>query len=272
MVLPGVYDPLSARLCERAGFRAAFLSGYALSASYLGRPDLGLLGPSEVLDATDRITAATHLPLVVDADTGYGGPLHVEHTVKGLVRRGASGCFLEDQVWPKRCGHMQGKRTIEVEEYLPKLEAALEARGEAPFHVTARTDARAVDGLDEAIRRGRLYAEAGADAVFIEAPQSLEELRRIGEELRGVTLVANMIEGGRTPLLSADELGELGFRIALYPLSGVFAATAAIDRIYQRLQGHGTTRDSGVEVTPFQAMNELLGLEAELSRDRTRRR
>ena len=264
LLVPGVYDPLSARLAERAGFQVAFLSGYALSASHLAQPDIGLVGAHEVLDASDRIRAATNLSLLVDADTGYGGPTHVEQIVKGLIRRGASGCFLEDQQWPKRCGHMRGKRVIEVEEYLPKLQAALEARGDASFHITARTDARAGLGLDAAIRRGRIYAEAGADAVFVEAPQTLDELQRIGQELRGVTLVANMIEGGRTPLLSAAELGTMGFRIALYPLSGVLAATAALAGLYDTLRAQGTTQGGAVDLFEFDSMNDLLGLVAEL--------
>ena len=176
LVLPGVYDALSARLAAAAGFRAVFLSGFAMAATRLGRPDVGLLTQTEVLDTARLVCAVSPCPVIVDIDTGWGGPLNVERTVAEQLRLGAAGWFLEDQEWPKRCGHMEGKRVVPLDEYLPKLHAALRLRGDRPFHVTARTDARAVAGLDEAVRRARAYAEAGADAVFVEAPESIEEM------------------------------------------------------------------------------------------------
>src|SRR5947207_15558631 len=197
LALPGVFDALSARLAARAGFRALFLSGYALSATRLAEPDFGLLTATEVVDAATRVCAAVDVPVIVDADTGYGNPFNVERTVHDLIRAGAAGCFLEDQVWPKRCGHLEGKRVVPLDEYLPKLRAALRTRGRTPFHVTARTDARAPEGLDEAIRRAQACAEAGADAVFVEAPESIAEMDRIRSALpEHVTLVANMVEDG----------------------------------------------------------------------------
>jgi methylisocitrate lyase len=198
---------------------------------------------------------------VVDIDTGYGGPFNVERTVESLVRYGAAGCFLEDQVWPKRCGHMDGKRVVELDEYLPKLRAALSARGSAPLHVTARTDARAVEGLDAAIARGKACADAGADAVFVEAPESIEELERIGRELAGVTLVANMIEHGKTPLLTPEELSELGFRMIAWPLTGLFAAVAAMRDAYAALATSPTDGPS-TPLPTFDEVNTLLGLDA----------
>src|SRR5215510_14803992 len=177
--LPGVYDALSALVAARAGFRAVFLSGYSVSATRLAQPHLGLVTQTEMLDVAARVCAAVDVPVIVDADTGYGNAFNVERTVEDLVGRGAAGCFLEDQVWPKRCGHMEGKRVVPLDEYLPKLRAALRARGGAAFHVTARTDARAVLGVEEAIARARAFADAGADAVFVEAPESEAEMDAI---------------------------------------------------------------------------------------------
>src|SRR5262249_14048227 len=181
LVLPGVWDALSARLAVEAGFRAVFLSGYAMSATRLGRPDVGLLTQSETLETARLICDAVPAPVIVDIDTGWGGPWNVERTVTELLRMGAAGCFLEDQEWPKRCGHMEGKRVIALDEYLGKLEVALRLRAGTAFHVTARTDARAVVGLDETIHRARAFSDAGADAVFVEAPESIEEMDRVRE-------------------------------------------------------------------------------------------
>src|SRR5205085_4005257 len=183
----------------RAGFEALFVSGFGLSASLLGEPDLGFVGMPEVLDAAERIVGAAKVPVFVDVDTGYGNAFHAEKVMQGLLARGAAGCFLEDQEWPKRCGHMEQKRVVDVDEYLPKLRAAIAARDDRDFVVVPRTDARPVPGLGQAIRRGRLYAEAGADVVFVEAPQSVDEMHRVRAAIPpNVVLVADMVAGGKT--------------------------------------------------------------------------
>ena len=258
--LPGVYDALGAVLAARAGFRAVFVSGYALSATRLARPDVGLVTQTEVLDAARRVCAAVDVPVVVDADTGYGDATNVERTVGELVQAGAAGCFLEDQVWPKRCGHMEGKQVVPLEEYLEKLAAALHARPRG-FHVTARTDARAPLGLDEAIRRARAFAEAGADAVFVEAPRTPEEMAAVRAALPPeVPLVANMVEGGKTPRRTVAECAAAGFRIVVLPIAGLLAATHALAGLYATLARDGSSRDFGDRMLDFDAMNALLGL------------
>lgn len=268
VVGPGIYDCLSARLAERAGFPMAFLSGYCLSASLLGKPDFGLLTQTQLLDAADRICAAVDIPVIVDIDTGYGNAFNVEQTIEALLRRGAAGCFLEDQVFPKRCGHMERKRVVELDEYLPKLRAAIAARGDAPFHITARTDARAVHGLSEAIRRAQAFAEAGADAVFVEAPQSVDELREIAQALSGTTLVANMVEQGKTPLLNVEQLAALGFRLIAFPVSGVLASACALRDVFAALAAAGTTRGQDARLLRFEELNRLVGLDEHYARER----
>jgi methylisocitrate lyase len=261
LVLPGVWDALSARLAARAGFRAVFVSGYALSATRLAAGDLGLVTQTEVLDAAARICAAVEISVVVDADTGYGDARNVERTVRELVRLGAAGCFLEDQVWPKRCGHLEGKQVVPLEEYLPKLRAAIAARGDAPFHVTARTDARAVHGLDEAIRRAGAFATAGADAVFVEAPESADEMARVRAAVPAhVPLVANMVEGGKTPLRSAHDLAAAGHRMIVAPLTGLLAAGRALEHAYAALARDGSSWAVAGDLLTFGEMNELLGV------------
>ena len=258
--LPGVYDALGAVLAARAGFRAVFVSGYALSATRLARPDVGLVTQTEMLDAARRVCAAVDVPVVVDADTGYGDATNVERTVRELVQAGAAGCFLEDQVWPKRCGHMEGKQVVPLEEYLEKLAAALRARPRG-FHVTARTDARAPLGLDEAIRRARAFAEAGADAVFVEAPRTLEEMAAVRAALPPeIPLVANMVEGGKTPRRTVAECAAAGFRIVVLPIAGLLAATHALAGLYATLARDGSSRDFVDRMLDFDAMNALLGL------------
>ncbi len=271
LALPGVYDALTAVLATRAGFRALFLSGYALSAARLAQPDFGVLTRTDVIDAAARVSPAVDVPVIVDADTGYGNPSDVERTVAELVQAGAAGCFLEDQVWPKRCGHLEGKQVVSLDEYLPKLDAALRARGSAPFHVTARTDARAPCGLDEAIRRARAFADAGADAVFVEAPESVEEMTRIRAALPpAVTLVANMVEQGKTPRRTLGELAAAGYRMVVFPVAGLLAATRALGELYAVLRRDGTTRAVGERMVRFEEMNALLGVEERYARERTR--
>ncbi len=256
---PGVYDALSAKLAEQAGFKTALVTGYGVSAAMLGEPDFGLLTMSEILDATRRITSAVDIPIVVDADTGYGNAVNVVRTVKEFERAGAAGMILEDQVWPKRCGHMMGKQVIEMEEYIQKLRAALDSREDPDFVIVARTDARAPLGLEEAIRRGCAYKEEGADAVFVEAPRSVEELREIGRSVPG-PLVANMIERAQTPTLPADELAELGFRLVGYVLTGLYCAAYALREAYAELKEKGNTKALEDRMIWFGDFHSVIGL------------
>jgi methylisocitrate lyase len=268
LVVPGVWDALSARLAAEAGFRAVLVSGYCLSATRLAEPDFGLVTPTEVLDAAARITAAVDLPVLVDIDTGYGNAFNVERTVRELVRMGAAGCFLEDQVWPKRCGHMEGKRVVPLDEYLPKLAAARDAGG-ADFWITARTDARATDGLDEAVRRGRAFARHGASAVFVEAPESVDEMAAVRAAIPAdVPLVANMVEQGKTPIRSAAALDAAGYRIVAVPVAALLAATHAVRGLLGDLARDGHTRAAAGRMLGFAELNVLVGLEERYRRER----
>lgn len=264
---PGIWDALSAKIAQRAGFELVFLSGYGLSASLLGEPDFGLITQTQMLDAAARVCAAVDIPVIVDIDTGYGGPFNVERTVHALLACGAAGCFLEDQLFPKRCGHMERKQVITVDEYLPKLRAALLARGSAHFHVTARTDSLAVLGFDEAIRRAKIYRDAGADAVFVEAPRSLDDLKRIRDEVRDVTLVANMVEQGKTPQLPVEQLFSLGFSLVAVPVAGLLATSRALEQLFETLHRDGTTAASLPQMNTFHALNTLLGLDDKYARE-----
>src|SRR5687767_15766171 len=217
IAFPGVYDTLSARIAERVGFPMSFVSGYSVAATSIGEPDLGLLTQTEIVERARRICGAVKIPIIVDADTGYGNPLNVIRTVNELISAGAAGCFLEDQQWPKKCGHMRGKKVIEREEYVDKIRAAVEARAGRDFFIVARTDALAAVSLDEAIARVEAAREAGADASFVEAPESLEQMKEVGRRAPK-PMVANMIENGRTPVLSRQQLAEMGFALLLYPL------------------------------------------------------
>jgi 2-methylisocitrate lyase-like PEP mutase family enzyme len=261
VLMPGVWDPLSARLASQAGFSTAFLSGYCVSGTSLGVPDIGYLTQTEMADVARRVCRAVPtLDLVVDADTGYGNERNVARTVELWEEAGASGLFLEDQVWPKRCGHMAGKEVVPAAEWLAKLRAALATRTD--LHVTARTDARAAIGLDEAVDRARRAADLGVDAVFVEAPESVDELRQIAEALAGgPVLVANMIEAGRTPLLTPGELHDLGFDLVVSPLSGLFSATRALEQAYGRLAADGTLRDHLDDLVDFDRFNALVELD-----------
>ena len=260
LVLPGVFDALTAKIAEKVGFDAMFQTGYGSAASLLGMPDYGFLNAGETIDNATRIIRAVDSPVMVDIDTGYGNPLTVWKLVRDLESIGAAGIFLEDQLWPKRCGHMQGKEVIEMEHYISKLRAALEARKSEDFVVVARTDSRAPLGLDEAIRRGRAYQEAGADVIFVEAPRSIAELRQIASEI-DAPLVANMIEDGITPNMNARRLLDLGYRIAVFPLSGLYAATYAINEVFTELRKNGTTAKHKKLMTTFDNFNKLVDLE-----------
>jgi carboxyvinyl-carboxyphosphonate phosphorylmutase len=259
IILPGVFDALSGRIAEQVGFEAMFQTGYGSSATMLGMPDFGLLNAGETVDNARRIIRAVSVPVLVDADTGYGNPLNVWRLVRDLESLGAAGIFLEDQVWPKRCGHMVGKDVIPKDEYLPKLRAALEARKSKHFIIVARTDARAPMDLEEAIERGKAYRKAGADVIFVEAPRSVEELKKVADEI-GAPLVANMIEDGVTPNLPAHELLKLGYRIAVFPLSALYAATYAIREVLTELKKTGTTKETRKNMVTFRDFNRFVDL------------
>ena len=260
LVFPGVYDTLSARIAAQAGAPLAFVSGYSVAATSIGEPDFGLLTQTEMTDRARRICMSVDIPVIVDADTGYGNPLNVYRTVNELIAAGAAGCFLEDQVWPKKCGHMRGKKVIDAKSYIDKIRAAGAARDGRDFFIVARTDALAVGGMDDAIARVESARQAGADGSFIEAPTSLDELAEIGRRSPAPN-VANMIAGGRTPFLPKDELSELGFQLILHPLAGLFSAARAIQQTYCRLQSTGGTADDEERQMSFAEFNELIGVD-----------
>ena len=259
MVLPGVFDALSARIAEKVGFDAIFQTGYGSAATLLGMPDYGFLNAGETIDNARRIMRAVNIPVIVDVDTGYGNPLNVWRLVRDLQSLGAAGIFLEDQVWPKRCGHMIGKEVVSKDDYIMKLKAAVDAREDKDFVIVARTDARAPLGLDEAIQRGRAYHKAGADVIFIEAPRSIEELKRIAKEI-DAPLVANMIEEGLTPNLPSKDLLKMGYRIVVFPLSGLYAATFAIKQVFLELKNSGATQQARKMMVTFKDFNKFVDL------------
>ena len=260
IAFPGVYDALSAKIAERVGFPLGFVSGYSVSASEIGEPDMGLLTQTEMKDRSRHICESVSIPIIIDADTGYGNPLNVFRTVNDLIAAGAAGCFLEDQVWPKKCGHMRGKKVIEREQYLDKTRAAVEARNDRDFFIVARTDAEAAVHLNEAIARVEGARELGADASFVEAPGSLEQLAEIGRRSPAPN-VANMIEGGKTPVLPKEQLAEMGFHLILYPLAGLYGAAKTMRIIYEKLYSDGTTLGEDDRLMNFKAFNELIGVE-----------
>jgi methylisocitrate lyase len=259
LVMPGVYDALSAKIASRIGFEVVFITGYSLSATLLGEPDFGLLTQTEVVTAASRICSVIETPVIVDADTGYGNAVNVIRTVQELTRAGAAGMFLEDQVWPKRCGHMQGKQVIPLDEQLNKLRAAIEAKKHLDFFIVARTDSRQALGLSEAIKRGIAFKEAGADAVFIEAPESREEMKEIARQVPG-PLVANMLERGVTPLMQPEELKDLGFQLIVWPLAPLYSAAKALANTYSTLRQQGSTIAILDKLMPFDDFNEIVGL------------
>tara|TARA_B100000949_G_scaffold160927_1_gene141713 strand:+ start:211 stop:1068 length:858 start_codon:yes stop_codon:yes gene_type:complete len=259
LVMPGVYDAIGAKIVEKVGFEAMFQTGYGTSATLFGMPDYGFIGSTETVDNARRICHAVSTPVIVDADTGYGNALSVWKLVQELEEVGASGIFLEDQRWPKRCGHMQGKEVIQKDEYAEKLQAALDARSNKDFIIVARTDARAIEGLDKAIERGLYYKKIGADAIFIEAPKTIQEMKIIGKSINA-PLVANMIEGGATPIISKSKLHKMGFKIILYPLSVLFSNTYSTLKLLQELKKSGTTRKLSKQIVNFNQFNDIVEL------------
>lgn len=266
LVMPGVFDALSAKIAARAGFEVIFITGYSLSATLLGEPDFGLLTQTEVVTAAQRICSVVDTPVIVDADTGYGNAINVIRTVHDLIRAGAAGMFLEDQIWPKRCGHMKGKQVIPLDEQLKKLRAAIEARNDHDFYIVARTDSRQALGLTEAIARGIAFKEAGADAVFVEAPENKEEMKEIASHVPG-PLVANMLERGVTPLMGPQELKELGFDLIVWPLAPLYSIAKSLTDVYATLRRDGSTTKILDRLMPFDEFNEIVGLEEKYSLD-----
>jgi 2-methylisocitrate lyase-like PEP mutase family enzyme len=261
VLMPGLYDALTARIAARLGFDVVFISGYSVSATRLGEPDFGFLTQTEMVDAARAVCRVSTAPVIVDADTGYGNAVNVLRTIRELQDAGAAGVFLEDQVWPKKCGHMAGKRVVESAEHAAKIRAAVDARGERDLFVVARTDARQPLGLEDAIERCLAYKEAGADALFVEAPQSIEELERIAASLPG-PLVANMVERGVTPHLSRSELRELGFSLVVCPLAALYAATRAVIEVLTELRDQETTAGAYERMVTFDEFNALVELDA----------
>jgi len=261
MVLaPGCYDPLGARLIEEAGFPAVYMTGFGTSAGRLGRPDVGLLTLPEMVDNARRIAQAVDIPVIADADTGYGNPLNVIRTVREYEAAGAAAIHLEDQVMPKKCGHMEGKELVGAGEMVAKVSAAVAARRSPDFLIIARTDARAVEGLDAALGRAQRYREAGADILFVEAPQSTDEIQRIADRLANVPLLFNYAEGGRTPPVTHQFLRDLGFRLVIFPLSTLMAATAAMRSVLAAIKTSGSPIDVLPSMLGFDAFLDFIGV------------
>jgi len=250
VLAPGAYDALSARLVERAGFPAVYLTGFGASASLLGRPDVGLLSFAEMAGHARRLVQAVGVPVIADADDGYGNPLNVMRTVREYAAAGVAAVHIEDQVAPKRCGHMDGKDVIDASEMVEKVRAAVEARGDAL--IIARTDARAVEGLDAALERARRYREAGADLLFVEAPETEAEIEAVAAAFPDVPLVFNWVDGGKTPQLPVDRIRELGFALVIFPVTTLFAAARAVADVLDRIGEH--------DVPAFDAFTDMIGL------------
>lgn len=267
LLAPGVYDALSALVAEQAGFEALYLSGASIAYTRLGRSDIGLTTATEVAQTLAHITERVRLPVIVDADTGFGNALNVQRTVRDFERAGAAMIQLEDQGFPKRCGHLDGKTVVPAAEMVGKLRAALDARRGADTLILARTDALAVEGLDAALERAERYLEAGADALFIEALRSPEQMRTACDRFASrVPLLANMVEGGKTPVLSAGELGQVGFRIVIFPGGTARAVAHTLQRYYGTLKKDGTTAALRAEMLDFDGLNAVVGTPELLAR------
>ncbi len=257
---PGIFDMISAKIADRLGFDCLYMTGYGVVASHLGLPDAGIATYTEMVSRVTQMASLTDTPIAADADTGYGGLLNVQHTVRGYERAGAVAVQLEDQEFPKKCGHTLGRRVIPAEDMVAKIRVAVEARTDPNLQIIARTDARTTLGLDEALRRAEAYLAAGADILFIESPENVEEMERIGRTF-DVPLIANMVEGGRTPVLDARTLESIGYRMAIFPALGFLAAAAALDSAYRHLQQNGSTNAISVPLYPFGQFGEMMGFD-----------
>lgn len=268
IVAPGVFDMISAKIADREGFDALYMTGYGVAASYLGLPDAGLATYTDMVGRAGAMAQGTATPLIADGDTGYGGLLNVDHTVRGYEAAGVAGIQLEDQEFPKKCGHTPDRRVIAREDMVKKIRVAVAARASRDFLIIARTDARTAHGLDEALRRAEAYAEAGADILFVESPESIEEMDRICRTI-DKPLIANMVEGGRTPLLSRGDLEQLGYRLVVFPATGFLAAAHALEAAYGELRARGTSLALGEALYSFAEFNRLIGFERVWDFDKT---
>jgi 2-methylisocitrate lyase-like PEP mutase family enzyme len=257
---PGVFDMISARIADGMGFDALYMTGYGVVASHLGLPDAGLASYTEMVGRVRQIAQGTATPLIADGDTGYGGLLNVDFTVRGYEAAGAAGIQIEDQEFPKKCGHTPGRRVIPIEDAARRIAVASQARSSKDFLIVARTDARTAHGLDEALRRGEAFVKAGADILFIESPESEAEMETIGRSF-DVPLLANMVDGGRTPILSRAELERLGFKLAIFPVAGFLAMGAALRSVYGEILATGSTKGWTGELYPFDDFSRLMGFE-----------
>lgn len=263
IVAPGAYDALSARLIAQAGFSVVYMTGFGTAASVLGQPDVGLLTMSEMVSRASALAAVVgDVPLIADADTGYGNPINVQRTIHEYERAGVAGLHIEDQVWPKKCGHMEGKQVIPMEEMVQKVRAAVDARQDPDFVIIARTDANAVTGFEDALRRGRVYREAGADVIFIEAPRSIAELKTVAEAFSDVPLLFNWADGGKTPPLPLHEIRELGYKLVIFPVSMLFAATYAMSELLEVLKRGETPTEMSNRMMTFSQFTDTIGLPA----------
>lgn len=266
LVMPGVHDALGARIAEAAGFDAVTQGGYSATATLLGAPDSSQLSLTEMASMYERLAEATSLPILADADTGFGNVTNVARTVRLYERAGVAGLFIEDQVFPKRCGHMAGKAVVPTAEWIAKLRSALDARTDPDFVVMARTDALAVHGVDEAIERAQIAREAGADLLFVEAPTDVDQMRRICREVPGPCL-ANNVEAGRSPVLPASELEAIGYAAVVFPVAATYAVAHALRDLFATIRRTGTTADAQARLTTFDAFNELVGLSPQRRRE-----
>lgn len=260
VVAPGVFEMISAKIADRMGFEALYMTGYGTVASYLGLPDAGLASYTDMVNRVAQYASITDTPLICDGDTGYGGLLNVMHTVRGYEAAGACAIQLEDQEFPKKCGHMLGRRVVPQQDMVDKIRVAVETRNDKNFMIIARTDARTVLGLDEALRRAESFARAGADMLFIESPESVEEMEKIGRTF-DLPLVANMVEGGRTPVLSHEELKRIGYGLAIFPATGFLAAGAALQSVYSSIKSTGSSSQVEAPLYNFQAFSQLMGFD-----------
>jgi 2-methylisocitrate lyase-like PEP mutase family enzyme len=260
VIMPVVHDALCARIAEEVGFKAIFTAGYANSASLLGKPDVGLLTMTEMVDVARRIAGTVDIPVIADVDTGYGNVTNVMRTVREFESAGVAGVIIEDQVSPKRCGHMEGKEVIEPEEMVAKIKAALDSRVDGDFTIIARTDALTANGIEDAIRRANLYRENGADLTFIEAVRSKDQMRRVIDETEGPHM-ANIIPGGLTPILSASELADIGYRIVAYPTINTYAVAKTTVEVFEHLLSKGSFEGLEDHLMDFESFNRLVGLD-----------
>lgn len=259
LVAPGAHDAMTAKVIEKTGFSAVYMTGYGQAASHLGTPDVGLLTMTEMLARANNFASAVDIPVIADGDTGFGNAVNVMRTVRQYEMAGVAAIQLEDQVAPKKCGHMTGRQVIPMEEMVGKIKAAVEARQDPDFVIIARTDARTVHGIEEAIRRGKAYEEAGADIIFIESPESVEEMKMITSSFK-VPVLANMVEGGRTPLLTTNELEGLGYNLVIFPTASTYITAQAMKKLMEELKVKGTTKELIDQMIPFPEFNKMIGL------------